>query len=325
MFGSRVGRVNMLNITYTVNPFLSQTLREIDSRRIRVLLAVVPPNRLRQISFSQWKRRLMYLERFGAMNLTEGAIRKVLTEQKGYPTGDPRQILFNYRSLLPSLAEEWTGNPSKVMVADLEEIFRRLSIKVSRRTLSMPMESAAAEQMLTYLQSQEEHPLITAALIGCQIVRSETGILSYAFAAACGYVFLYKSGYDCRNLLVFESAYLRDSRELTAALDEFRTSGNANAWILAVIQAVAREIEALDEEIMRSPPSGFRNREYLLSDRQLSILNLASAPGTLLTNRAVRKQFKISQITASRDLSKLASLGLLYAHGKGRDVKYSKI
>jgi len=35
--------------------------------------------------------------------------------------------------------------------------------------------------------------------------------------------------------------------------------------------------------------------------------------------------FKVSQITASRDLSKLGALGLLFIHGKGRSVYYTKI
>ncbi len=44
-----------------------------------------------------------------------------------------------------------------------------------------------------------------------------------------------------------------------------------------------------------------------------------------ITNKKVQKLFKVSQITASRDLAKLASVGLLFTHGKGRSVYYTKV
>ena len=67
------------------------------------------------------------------------------------------------------------------------------------------------------------------------------------------------------------------------------------------------------------------NSFWQLNDRQKSILGFLENPDATITNKRVRSLFKISQITASRDLTKLANLGLLFAHGKGRSVFYTKV
>ncbi|MCX6732604.1 MAG: hypothetical protein NTV98_03635 [Candidatus Roizmanbacteria bacterium] len=54
-------------------------------------------------------------------------------------------------------------------------------------------------------------------------------------------------------------------------------------------------------------------------------MNLFSTPGAKVSNRMVQKKFKVSQITASRDLAKLADSGLIFAIGKGRSTYYTKV
>jgi len=68
-------------------------------------------------------------------------------------------------------------------------------------------------------------------------------------------------------------------------------------------------------------PSSF----WKLNGRQQSILSVLENPGEKITNKDVQKKFGVSQITASRDLSHLTTLGLLLAHGKGRSVYYTKV
>jgi len=65
-------------------------------------------------------------------------------------------------------------------------------------------------------------------------------------------------------------------------------------------------------------------RDFEINDRQREMLVLFEQPDMSLTNRKVQKLFKVSQITASRDLARMAALGLIFAHGKGRSVYYTK-
>jgi len=62
----------------------------------------------------------------------------------------------------------------------------------------------------------------------------------------------------------------------------------------------------------------------MLNDRQNKILERLENPNLKITNKDVQKMFGVSQITASRDLSKMANLGILLPHGKGRSVFYTK-
>ena len=62
-----------------------------------------------------------------------------------------------------------------------------------------------------------------------------------------------------------------------------------------------------------------------ITTRQKEIMMYLENPTASVTNKTVQKLFNISQITASRDLARLANLGLLLAHGKGRSVYYTKV
>ena len=64
---------------------------------------------------------------------------------------------------------------------------------------------------------------------------------------------------------------------------------------------------------------------WKLNTRQKQILEALEKPDEKVTNKEVQKVFKVSQITASRDLTHMANLGLLLAHGKGRSVFYTRV
>jgi predicted HTH transcriptional regulator len=98
----------------------------------------------------------------------------------------------------------------------------------------------------------------------------------------------------------------------------WKTSAAAVAVLTVfLVFLTIKEIKSL-AYVGSNPPT------YQLSLRQKQILSLAEPPNTLVSNKLVQDTFRISQITASRDLAKLASLGLLIPHGHGRSTSYSK-
>ena len=72
------------------------------------------------------------------------------------------------------------------------------------------------------------------------------------------------------------------------------------------LKRYARELKDLSPDGL-----GISSSFWDLNERQKVILGILDQPGVSITNKTVQKRFKISQITASRDLSKLAILGLL--------------
>ena len=64
---------------------------------------------------------------------------------------------------------------------------------------------------------------------------------------------------------------------------------------------------------------------WKLTERQKKIMEKLENPNIQITNRDVQKMFTVSQITASRDLSKMVNLGILLPHGKGRSIFYTRV
>jgi predicted HTH transcriptional regulator len=103
-------------------------------------------------------------------------------------------------------------------------------------------------------------------------------------------------------------------------------SGN----LTLIMEKTAKEFKLqLERDYLR-----IKNRTYTsnvpqsffhLTDRQKEIVVMMDRPQSSVTNRQVQKEFGISQITASRDLARLTTLGILYPQGRGRSVHYTKL
>ena len=140
------------------------------------------------------------------------------------------------------------------------------------------------------------------------------------------YLFLAKYGFDTRGWVTPERVWQADEVTYKRLIEAYTKDHALTRWLEYIAQSMQTNLETLAADIRESrfhieyPPSFWE-----LSDRQKEIMKLMAHPETTITNRQVHKRFRVSQITASRDLAKLTSLGLLYPHGKGRAVYYTKI
>jgi Fic family protein len=146
------------------------------------------------------------------------------------------------------------------------------------------------------------------------------------FARLTHYLFLAKYGFDIRGWVTPDRVWQTDEATYTRLIDAYSRDHTLTQWLEYMAQSTQTNLETILTDIRESRfhieyPAAF----WELSDRQKEILKLMDTPDTSMTNRKVHKRFKVSQITASRDLSKLTALGLLYPHGKGRSVYYTKI
>ena len=117
-----------------------------------------------------------------------------------------------------------------------------------------------------------------------------------------------------------------DFRNFQDIVSDAHTSKNITKLFGYFINAVAIE----SDKILRK----IRKREFItilpesyydLTQRQREILSVLEQPGAQISNKTVQKRFLVSQITSFRDLSKLSSLGILFVHGKGRSVYYTRV
>lgn len=248
-------------------------------------------------------------------------IKLINRQEKGKIRKEDQEIL-KYKKALDYIRENWLVSKKLVTVKNvliLHELACYGRFRSSQEVL---------KQLLDYLQKSPEHPVVQAAVAYIQIINISPFTLGNTqVASLLSYLFMYKAGYDFRGLVVLEECWhpdLVDSRgNLTPLLenlskllaDQLEKTANMNLEIQPEQGAVLYPAEI----------GGFSTSFWELNDRQKEILTYLEQPDLTITNKKVQNLFKVSQITASRDLTRLVALGLLFAHGAGRSVYYTKV
>lgn len=140
------------------------------------------------------------------------------------------------------------------------------------------------------------------------------------------YLFLYKFGYDFKGFLCLDEYFKRDLIGYRENIEAATQRNNLTLWLEYFAKGVASQLDkALGDILTEKYSTDIQKNFFELNDRQKEILSILAEPNVVISNKKVQKMFKVSQITASRDLAKLATLGLLFTYGKGRSVYYAKI
>ncbi len=237
------------------------------------------------------------------------------------------RTLFGQRDAYRWIHDLWRANPKPITTGTLEMLCFVLYGKTQRtRSLFESMEGAISEA-LDYLSAQEEHPIIQSAIIHIHLLTipalaDDHGV----FARVVSYLFLAKYGYDVRGYIAPEQSWHETSPTYNHLTDAYIKKPTLTVWLNFITESYISTLERAYQNITTNRfhiefPASF----WALSDRQKEVLKMLETPDESITNRKVQKQFRVSQITASRDLTKLVTLGLLYPHGKGRSVYYTKI
>lgn len=186
---------------------------------------------------------------------------------------------------------------------------------------------AAIRGLLDYLAPSQEHALIRASVAFIGVISiNPFDRDSRILASLLYHLFLHTVGLDARGLIDVETLWASDKETFTKVYEAGLTTGDYTAWLEYSAQTSVTNLELIVKKLVlpsahHELPAGF----FSLNDRQHRILSILEEPDRKTTNKDVQGRYRVSQITASRDLSKLAQLGLLYAHGKGRSVYYTKV
>jgi len=317
----------MVNLSFNLSYTLKERLQKIDLLRKDILLTPLSQKTELQMRWDTLINRTYYSLSLADNPLSKTEIIKALTSyalngQQGKKLTPEQKDVIRYKKTLDYISQNWLFSQKNVMIKDilmLYDMFCNGSLNVS---------SSQLQEILSYVQANEEHPVIKAGVISMGILRLEpftkgNGRLSRLLS----YLFFYKTGYDIRGLIEFEKSWSQDRQTYLEALRISLEAASITLWLEFFANSLIAQLESILKKIQSSSPEnlGINSSFWNLTDRQKSIISILDQPGLTITNRKVQKLFGISQITASRDLSHLASLGILFTHGKGRSVYYTKV
>lgn len=306
---------------------MQRYLEKAEQHRQQILLYPIQPKKELTIQFAATVDRIYYGLTTTEIPVLREKIRTILTNQivfsmqKNQLKRDPIQTtVLGYKQSLDYIKRDWLLNPDVLTVNDIEKLYGFLGND------KLPLPERQLKEMLSYLQSSSANAYAQAA-IAKLLFRSllPPGIQNEAFSTLCSYLFLYKAGLDCRGLLVLEKPWSENNKLFLGHYQTAINSQNITTWIEFYVKEMALHLESNYTLLSQTTKLPVQDTVGELNERQKTIMTLLEDPKAIITNRTVQKIFHISQITASRDLAKLTALGLLFAQGKGRSVRYTRI
>ncbi len=308
----------MKNLSYNLSAGIQKSLGIIETQRRQILLAPLAPKQELQLRWEATLERLYHTLQLTGNPLPKKEVIKLISSPPGTHLKTEQQEVISYKKALDYLTQEWILSNKPVNLKTVSALHR---LGIRSQPFRLPQKPL--KQLLTYLQAQPENPIIQAGVVFIGLPHLKQ---YQRLAHLLAYLFLYKSGLDFRGLLVLEKHFAVDQVAFQHATDFALKTQNLTLWLEYFTQAT---INQLEEAISKThspvlsphlPPASF----WKLNKRQKAILALLNQPNTIITNRQVQKIFKVSQITASRDLARLKSLNLVFSHGQGRSTGYSR-
>jgi hypothetical protein len=310
----------MINFSYTISPFLKKELDSLDGVRTTILLSLLSPRDETRLRWEVTLQRIIAALKITGQPVSEQQINVLLSPLGKKTLTAQDKAIIAYKDALDHIRHDWTMNTDLVETQTLVKLHQFIG------TSPLRLDHKELKTMITFLQVSPEHPVIQAGIafiIYYQMLGKNNEAKLHALLLAN--IFMYKNGYELRGMLNLEEYLLDHSKSLFDLLDASLNSKNISAFLdyftLAVVTQAEKSAKKLTQkQFETSYPESF----FTLSERQKAILSLLDKPGGRITNKSVQERFHVSQITASRELAKLATLGLLLSLGKGRSVYYTK-
>ncbi len=317
-----ISLIKVSDLSYNLSSSLTESLQKIENLRQKILLTPLSAKTETRLRWEAMINRIYWSLVLSGSPLTKAEMVKLLTsEGKKKRFTDEEQEVISYKKALDYISQNWLVTTERITP----------KVVVTLHDLACPDQlrggEAPLKQVLDYLQASSENPVVQAGVAQIQLITlAPFSDGNGRTARLLALLFLYKAGFDFRGLLVLDEYFRRDLAAFRQTTENVSKSQSLTLWLEYFAQGVAAQLEKAQEDLtlQRSHldlPATFWN----LNDRQKEILTQMSQPDSTITNKKVQKQFKVSQITASRDLSRLAYLGLIFARGKGRSIYYTKV
>jgi len=299
----------MFSVSYNVSVTLKTTLAKIDNLYRDILLLPVSPKIEAHL---RWQTTLARLEGWACLSnqpVSQSFIRDILGRVHTRTTSPLVGKVLSYKNATNHVRELWSGNIAKVTFSTIKELASELGVHYGSQE--------GIDSLLNYLQTGQIHPVIQAAIIHLYFFPSRLAYLSAS-------LFLAKAGYDLRGWLSLEDYWNQNKTEYLQVIQRASTSTNTTLWLEYFCTAMAAQMTTIKTSLFSLISTPAPTVLKRLTVRQKEILALLEKPETPMTNKQVQELFKVSQITASRDLARLSIVGLLLPHGKGRATYYTR-
>lgn len=319
-----------MDLAYNVSENLKSYLDKIEKLRVEILLLPISPRTEIRLKWNSLLEKILWSLSLADNPLSKSNIVSLLsgtqTVNKVKLTNFQKDVI-NQKKAFNYIKENWLANEAQVTMNVIIKLYE-ISCKETLGKMSGLTEYSQnrINTVLDYLQKGKDQPIIQAGIAQIELIKItpfDNG--NGRVARLLSHLFLYKNGYDVRQMISFEEYFRRDMVTFKRMMDISKIQGNLTLWLeyfaYCVMRSLEKVLDAVKNQKFRDElPVSF----WKLSTRQRQILEILDQPGIGITNKEVQKLHRISQITASRDLGKLATLGLLLVHGKGRSVYYTK-
>lgn len=311
----------MRDFSYTKSPALLTNLHEIDELRKQILLSPLSPKSELQLQWNALLDHIHYSLELNGISIPQDHILRLLSPEGTRKQNETERYVVKHKDAMDYLYHNWLVNDEPIKTDHILTLYRAaFEGKLNVQDLEI-------ERTLQYIQVNPENAVIQASLAQFLILDlypfSEN---NEAFSHLLFLMFLYKNSYDFRRLLVIEEFFFSDLIHYKDLLNKLSKQTNLTEWLEYVTRGMVMQLQKI-VKIISSEKRTSVNYEpiFELNDRQKKILSLLNQPGLKINNKMIQKLYKVSQITASRDLSKLTSLGLVIAIGGGRSTYYTKV
>jgi len=318
----------MAILVYNLSTKILANLKRIEDLRANILLHPLSLKDEQRLKWDANLSRIYWSLTFKEKVPSKKLITKVLTSPTPKKTDAITKDIIALNNTFSFIKQNWMVSTAKVKIKDIKKLYD-ISCKPVMGSAKgfTSLSEKNINHTLDYIQSGKENPIIQAGIAQAELLNTipfEQG--SARISRLINYLFLYKAGYDMRGLLVIDEFLRRDLVIYKQASESVHRNKNLTFWLEYFTHILVLSLSKSLENVknlhfyLNTPPSFWK-----LNERQKNILQYLEAPDTRITNKQVQKMFTISQITASRDLSRLASLGLLFSRGKGRSVYYISV
>ena len=310
---------------YTSSPAIIESIDTLMTMRQSLLLSPLSPRTELRLSFEATVSKIRASLFLSGVEIDIEMISDILLSHPKQPS-KKQTIIIEYNNALARIATDWKNSGKPISYQTVLALITPSS--QYQHTDRLPRSTEAdIRELLSFFDTSVINPFLKAAIASHLFLvhpafsedRGRTGRLIASAVLSHG-------GMDVRGLLSPEIPWVGKESTVAKALKESLDKGSLTPWIetylLLCLASLTKTIEALKEKkFTTSLPVSY----FDLTERQKEIIKLSTHPEATITNSEIQKRFNISQITASRDLSRLVGLGLLYSHGAGRSIYYTKV
>lgn len=317
----------MTNLSYNLSPKLNTYLEKIETLRKQILLSPVNPRSEVKLRWDASVNRVFWSINLSGNPVGKPETVKILSQLGLRKLGKDQKEILNYKKALDFITENYLVSNTEIGFNTIKKIYETCFSGIATKKGSLKAVQKEIDQILKYIQAGKDHPVIQAGIAQIEMINltSKTDG-NGCLARLIPYLFLYKHGYDFRGMLVIDEFLRRDVVTLRSVIENVAKTKNITLWLEYFAFGIATQLAKAVENIQKQKISTEVSSSFWkLNERQKEVLRMMEQPGVRITNKNVQKMFGISQITASRDLTQMTSLGLVFSHGKGRSVYYTRV